>query len=255
VQSLDRAVAILRTFDRHHSARGVTETARLVGLTPSTTHRLLASLQEHGLVRKDPQGRYTLGPELLRLAQVARDTVTLTDIARPVMSCLRDQTNETVALHVADLTPARIVLDQVESHQALRRTYTEVGQPVPIHEGAPGKVLLANLPETQREAVLARPLPKATPRTIVDPDALRAELKRVRDWGYALSFEERVPGISTLAVPVRDHSGQVAAAISVSGPSSRMSRSRLMEILPHAQQATADLSRTLGFDPDAPREP
>jgi IclR family transcriptional regulator, acetate operon repressor len=125
VQSLDRAVAILRTFDRHHSARGVTETARLVGLTPSTTHRLLASLQEHGLVRKDPQGRYTLGPELLRLAQVARDTVTLTDIARPVMSCLRDQTNETVALHVADLTPARIVLDH-GSDPEIRKLSQEV---------------------------------------------------------------------------------------------------------------------------------
>jgi IclR family transcriptional regulator, acetate operon repressor len=253
VQSLDRAVQILQTFDTEHPVRGVSEIARLVGLTPSTTHRLLASLQAHALVRKAGDGtRYALGPELLRLAQVARGTMNLAELARPTMVWLRDQTDETVALHVADATPQRVVLDQVESRQPLRRTYTEVGQPVPIHEGGPGKVLLAFHPPEVQEAVLSRPLEKATPNTINQPEQLREELRKVREQDHAMSYEERIPGISTVAVPVRDHSRAVAAALSVSGPSSRMTPERLHEILPLARSAAREIGRILGYTDDVP---
>jgi IclR family transcriptional regulator, acetate operon repressor len=90
-------------------------------------------------------------------------------------------------------------------------------------------------------------LEKATPNTINEPAALRSELQKVRERGYALSFQERVPGISTVAVPVRDHTGTVVAALSVSGPSSRVTRERLFDHLPLAVAAAKDLSRVLGY--------
>lgn len=248
VQSLDRAIQVLQTFTVDDPERGVSEIARLVGLTPSTAHRILTSLHHHGVVRQVSKGsRYALGPELMRLAYVAHRTIELNEIARPMMTALRDATDETVGLHVANDTPARMVVDQVESRQVLRRTYTEIGIPLPIHVGAPGKVLLANLPRPVVDAVLAGPLERATPRTISDADELARVLTAVREQGYAVSVDERVLDVSTVAVPVRDFGGDVMAALSVSGPSSRMTAERLDEIVPVAKRVGDELSVALGY--------
>lgn len=143
MQSLDRALAILTTFSPVQPYLGVGEIAHRTGLTPSTTHRILMSLLKHQLVMKvDLRGRYGLGPRLLSLASVANETLNIGELARPFMIRLRDETGETVGLHILEAN-RRIVIDQVQSRETLRRTYTEVGQPLPLHQGAPGKVLLA----------------------------------------------------------------------------------------------------------------
>ncbi len=248
VQSFDRAVAILDTFTAERSEMGVSEIAHLTGLSRSTVHRLLVSLQHHELVQQLPNSKnYALGPHVLRLAQVAFAKVNLQYTARPIMTWLRDRCDETVGLHVLQGDTARIVLDQVESGQPLRRTYTDIGQPIPIHQGSPGKVLLAHHPLEVQEKILAGRLDAATPRTITDPNKLRTELRNVLKKGYALSFEERVPEISTISVPVRNHTGTVIAALSVTGPSSRLNRKRLVEFFPLAAEAAKKISTNLGY--------
>lgn len=252
VQSLDRALAILRTFGPEAPSLGVSEIARRSDLTVSTAHRLLASLMEHGLVmRAAGSNGYTLGPELLRLAGVARETIRLHDLATPVMVDLRDASDETVGLHVTDRGLTRQVLHQVPSRQPLRRIYTEMGKPVPLHQGAPGKVLLAHLPEKDLRRVLSRKMEKVTSATIVDPDEVRGELEGVRERGYALSMEERIPGIASIAAPIWDHAQEVIAAMSISGPSSRMTEERLYELAPSLREATSALSQQLGGKPGA----
>jgi len=248
VQSFDRAVAILDAFTADRTELGVSEIARITGLSRSTVHRLLVTLRRHELVQQLPNSsNYALGPHLLRLAQIAFSNINLQSAARGTMIRLRDQCNETVGLHTRLGTATRTVLDQVESSQPLRRTYTEVGMSIPIYQGAPGKILLAFSPEELQEEILGGQLEPATPRSITDPKKLRAELGRTRKNGYALSFEERVPGISTLAVPIFDHTGRVAAALSVTGPSSRVNKARLLEILPLAVDAASAASANLGF--------
>lgn len=247
VQSFDRAVAILDTFTADRSEMGVSEISRITGLSRSTAHRLLASLQHHELVQQLPNKNYALGPHVLRLAQVAFAKVNLQYTARPIMTWLRDLCDETVGLHVPQGDTARITLDQIESGQPLRRTYTDIGQPIPIHQGAPGKVLLAYRPPEVREGILSKKLEAATPRTITDPEKLRAELSKVLKKDYALSFEERVPEISTISVPVRNHTGTVIAALSVTGPSSRLSKKRLIEFFPLAAEAAQAISVSLGY--------
>lgn len=248
VQSFDRAVSILDAFTMDRPEMGVSELARVTGLSRSTTHRLLATLQYHELVQQLPNSKnYALGPHVLRLAQVTLSKANLRTIAQPVMTWLRDQCDETVGLHVAQGERARIVLDQVESRQPLRRTYTDIGQPIPIHQGAPGKVLLAYRPPEVREEVLSAGLEGATSRTITDPEKLRAELRRVLKQSYALSFEERVPEISTISVPVRNHTGKVIAALGVTGPSSRLSKKRLLEFFPSTAEAAQTISGSLGY--------
>ncbi|MDQ4058028.1 MAG: IclR family transcriptional regulator, partial [Actinomycetota bacterium] len=137
-----------------------------------------------------------------------------------------------------------------ESSQPLRRTYIEIGMPIPIYQGAPGKVLLAFSSRELQEEILAGKLEQATPRTITDPNKLRLELKRTRKNGYALSLEERVPGISTVAVPVANHTGTVIASLSVTGPSSRLSRKRLLGFVAPAAQAAHVISVNLGYGGD-----
>lgn len=246
-RSLDRAMAILHVFDEAHSRRNLSEIATALGLNTSTTHRLLQSLKAHGMVTQPDGGRdYALGPAILRLARLATGSLDLQEMARPFMLRLRDAIGETVGLHVLRDDLARVVLDQVESHHALRRSYTGLGEPIPLHQGAPGKVLLAFLPRDQREGVLAGPLAAANEQTIVEGRALRADLARIRDVGYATSFGERVDGIHTVAVPVRDHEGQVTVSLSVTGPAMRMPPERLEAIAPVALSTAGEVSARLG---------
>jgi IclR family acetate operon transcriptional repressor len=248
VQSFDRAVAILDAFTADRPELGVSEIARITGLSRSTVHRLLVTLRRHELVQQLPNHTdYALGPHLLRLAQAAYSHVNLQKAASAIMASLRDECDETIGLHARLGPGTRTVLYQVESKQPLRRTYTEIGMPISIHQGAPGKVLLAfSSPELQEE-ILAGELAAATPRTITDPRKLRAELARARRNGYAVSLEERVAGISTVAVPVANHTGTVIAALSVTGPSTRLSRKRLLQLVDPLARAAHAISVALGY--------
>jgi IclR family acetate operon transcriptional repressor len=162
------------------------------------------------------------------------------------MTRLRDETNETVGLHVVDGRFFRVVIDQVESRHSIRRTYTNLGESIPIHQGAPGKAILAHLPTDVQQQILSGPLEAATDNTIVDPDLLKRELESVLDKGFAISLAERVPGVFTIAVPVFDYRESVVASLSVTGPSSRVSKEHLLEFAPHALKAGKDLSLMMG---------
>ncbi len=248
VQSFDRAIAILDAFTAERSELGVSQIARITGMSRSTVHRLLVTLRRHELVQQLPKRTdYALGPHVLRLAEVASSHITLQKTARAILPALRDQCDETVGLHARLDPTTRTVLDQVESSQPLRRIYTEIGVPIPIHQGAPGKVLLAYSSSELQDEVLSGELAAATARTITDSVKLRAELARTRKNGYALSLEERVAGTSTLAVPLANHTGTVIAALSVTGPSSRLSRKHLLELIPPAATAAHAISVALGY--------
>lgn len=248
VRSLDRAMAILGVFDEQRLQLSLSEIADALDLNTSTTHRLLQSLKAHGLVTQ-PHGQktYTPGPAILRLARLANRSLDLQEVARPIMRRLRDHIHETVGLHALRSDLYRVVVDQAESRQALRRSYTELGEPIPLHQGAPGKVLLAFLDAGQRESVLSRPLEASNENTITDRGALQVEINDIRARGYALSFGERVAGIHTVAVPLFDHTTGVVAALSVTGPAIRMPAERLHGIGPTARAAARDISAALGY--------
>ena len=250
IRSLDRAVAVLDAFTGRRSALTLSDVAERVKLGTSTTHRLLRSLVAHGLLKRDEVGKtYSLGPTVLRLARAAAGAMDVRELARPVMVRLRDAAGETVGLHLLRDARHRVVVDQVESHQALRRTYTELGEPIPLHQGAPGKVLLAYRPRADQEALLAAPLEAANAQTIVDAEALRAELREIQQRGYGFSHGERVSGIHTVAVPVFDHTGAAVASLSVTGPALRMPVERLAALAPVAVAAGVELSALLGHRP------
>ena len=246
VQSIDRAAAILRSFYEHKAELTLSEIARATGLNTSTVHRLLAAMHENNLVRQTRDRRYAPGPLLIQLVRGGAVATSLREAALPTMAELRDEVEETVGLH--RLTPGdeRIVVDQAESHHPLRRTYTELGVPIPLPYGAPGKVVTAFLPPDRREAVLRQPLKQVTPTTVVDPETLRQEMHQARRTGYALSFAERTPGIHTVAAAIFDHSGSVAGCLSLSGPELRMPAARMQTLGPRVRDAARTISELLG---------
>ncbi|WP_236541492.1 IclR family transcriptional regulator [Spiractinospora alimapuensis] len=253
MQSIDRAVTILRCFSPRTPELGTSDIARATGLSTSTTHRLLAAMQVNGLVRQTTERRYALGPLLVQLARSGAFPTSLRDAAMETMRRLRDQVDETVGLHELLPSMKRAVVDQAESHQPLRRTYTEIGIPLPLPQGAPGKALLAYLRYDLREQVLRDPIDRATPATITDPDALRRQLAEIRETGRALSFAERTPGIHTVAVPIFDNASRVVGCLSVSGPEVRMPRSRMDTLAVDVSAAAWQISEVLGATEEGAR--
>src|SRR5919108_2396984 len=245
VQAVDRAVAILELLSDQPTA-GVTEIAEAIGVHKSTAFRLLASLEAGDLVEQTAhRGTYRLGFGVVRLATAVSDRLELTRQARPVCEALAVQVGETVNL--ALLRGSEVVnLEQVQGPNTIT-TVNWVGRPTPPHATAGGKVLLAALSPDELEGFLTEKLPGFTAETITQPAALRRDLARARELGYAITLEELEPGLNAVAAPVRDRTGQVVAAISVSAPAFRLGPERIAEIAPATVAAGADLSRRLGY--------
>lgn len=251
VQSIDRAVLLLRCFDARQPEIGISDLARRTGLSTSTVHRLLVSMTDNDLVRQTADRRYSLGPLVIQLGRNGGIPTRLLDVALPVARKARDEVDETVGIHELLATGHRAVVDQVESHQELRRTYTELGVPLPIAHGAPGKAMLAFLPAERREWELSKPIDAATPRTIADPAALRAQLTAIRERGWAYSDAERTPGIRAVAAPIFDHTGGVIGALGFSVPTVRMGEARVDELGGRIKAAAWEVSKTLGATPES----
>jgi IclR family transcriptional regulator, acetate operon repressor len=245
VQSIDRAVAILRCFDGRKPELGISELARSTGLSTSTVHRLLRAMQENHLVRQTGTKRYGLGPLLLQLANSGAMPRTLREAALPFMTDLRDEFDETIGLHELH-GDHRIVAAQVESHQELRRTYTDIGVPIRLAYGGPGKAILAVLPADERKRHLAKPIEPITASTTVDPAMIERELEATRARGYAASKGQRTVGIYAVAAPIFDHTQKVVGALGASVPDVRMTAERADKIGSRVRDVAWQLSTALG---------
>jgi DNA-binding IclR family transcriptional regulator len=186
---------------------------------------LLATLERLDVVERDgPYRQYRLGRRIRALTGETRGSRDLRQIALPYMEELRDQTEETVTLHVLDGTE-HVVIEQVESFHEIRRSLP-IGQRIPLLKGATARALLGFLPTEQAESILAQT------RT---PDASGPtcqELQEIRQHGFAYSPAERLPGGSAISAPIRDQAGRVFAALSVSGPAFRFTAARAVRFAP-----------------------
>lgn len=237
---MDRACLLLIEVIKAAGPLSVGDLSRRTGLHQSTTSRLLVSLQRHGLVERDT----VRGP--IRIASALVSEITsrsfrqaLLDAARPILDSLGRTTSETVNLSV----PVGQLADNIAQVDAPHFVTTTnwVGRLVPLHCSSAGKVFLAygvaDLP--------AGPLERPTAQTITDRSALEAELKVVRQRGFATLVDELEPGLRAVAVPVRDAHGKVVAALAVSGPSARLPKRRLGECAQFLLQASAALTARL----------
>ena len=223
VRAVERALDILLCFTVS-AEMGMTEIAEKVSLHKSTVHRLLATLEMKGFVKRDPvTEKYSLGFRVWELYANLSQTDEPAFLLLPEMEKLRDLLGETVSLYIRDGNE-RIRIQAVQSHESVRRV-APVGVRLPLFVGASSKVLIA-FADTKERARLLSDIP--WPRTM-DLKAYQAQLKEIRKNGYATSLEEREPGVSSVAVPIFNRQNKLVAALSVSGPISRLTPDKLKE--------------------------
>ncbi|MEU2065042.1 IclR family transcriptional regulator [Streptomyces sp. NPDC013455] len=245
MQSVDRAVSVLEILARHGEA-GVTEIAEELDVHKSTAFRLLGVLENRGLVAQaKDRGKYYLGAGVLRLAGAAAVRLDISQEGVPVCREVADELGETVNIAVLDDDAAVNIMQARGTASVTAQNW--LGRRTPLHATSSGKVLLAHMPPTLREGLLARPLPRFTDRTVTGAGMLRAELMSVVEQGYGVTVEELEPGLAAVAAPVRAHDGEVIAAISVSGPVYRLNADRLPEVAKRTVAAGAELSRRMGY--------
>ena len=217
-QTVERALSILTCFSDAEPRLRVSNLARQLDLSPSTTSRLLATMEALGFVARDAQtGLYGLGLELVTLAGIALNQIEVRRQAMAELSAVAAELG--LAANLAILRDDEIFyLATVEGPKA-PKLHTMIGKRNPLHCTGMGKALLATLPAEEREAILARlGYPRFTPFTAGSADELRPMLERVQERGYAVEREELAFGRACLAAAIRDASGAVVAATSISGP-------------------------------------
>ncbi len=249
LSTVARALAVLGAFSYDEPVLGVSELSRRLGLGKSSVHRMLQTLLEAGFVAKTGDDRYRLGLRLYELGQLAVASLRLREVAHPFLERLRNETGETAHLAVLEGTDV-VYLDRFESPRTLR-LFSRVGHRGPAYSTSSGKVLLAfGAPETV-EAVIANGLRRSAPRTITQRSTLLRALDEVRRQGYAVSVEEREPGVTSVGAPVFGHDGSCIAAVSIAGPVMRMTPEQLPKLVRLVRRCAADISTSMGWRPAA----
>ncbi|WP_324668807.1 IclR family transcriptional regulator [Geochorda subterranea] len=253
VHAVERAVQLLDALAQ--SEAGISELARATGLHKATVHRLIRTLRRLGLVELSPDStRYRLGLRLLELGGRVLARLDLRDVARPYLIELRDRTRLTVHMAVLDGTEV-VYIDKLDSPANLRMA-SFVGTRSPAYCTALGKAILSALAPEQTRAILARSCFVARTRnTLTTPEALLEELAATRARGYAIDDMENEDGIRCVGAPVYRHTGQVAAAISCSGPVFSVTPGEVESLGRLVADVARAISRDMGYagEPKPPR--
>jgi DNA-binding IclR family transcriptional regulator len=244
-QSVDRALTILDILARHGEL-GVTDIAASIGVHKSTAFRLVSTLEQHRLVEQlSERGKYRLGFGIVRLAGATTARMNLAEESRPFCRELATEFNETVNIAVLDADAAVNIAQEQGTATVTAQNW--IGKRTPLHATSSGKVLLAWAPDAQLREFLEGTPDRFTPHTITGGAALRAELDRVRLQDWACTEEELEIGLNAVAAPIRGPGGMVLAAISISGPSYRLTAEAFPALAARLGACAAAISARLGF--------
>lgn len=245
-QAVTRAISLLKSFSDSQPVWQLNDLAQANGLNRSTAYRLLATLEGEGLVTRHPESRlYCLGPELIALGGCALRSSDLRTVARPVLESLAASTGETATLEVMAGRHV-IVIDETSGHHLVGISQ-DVGMRLPAHATSTGKALLAYAGDERISGFLELPPTRLTEHTLVSTDAIHAELQQIRSRGYAVATDELEIGFVAIAAPVFDYERHAVAAISVGGPSVRLTPPQVEAIAEQVVGAAKQVSSQLGY--------
>jgi DNA-binding IclR family transcriptional regulator len=246
LSTVDHALSVIEYLADRDEA-GISEISRDLGLAPSTTHRLIASLASREYMVQNPKTkRYRLGIKIFQLGSSVSNRFGIRQAALINMEKLAIESGETVNLGILDRTNV-IYLEKILNDDPIR-IELQVGHAVPAHCTGLGKAILAYLPPDKLQSLLTSiQFEKRTKNTISNGDVLQAELIKIRKRGYALDHGELIEGIHCIAVPVFSQNNSVVAAISIAGPSFRMDSRRVKELVPLIKRAADDTSKYIGL--------
>ncbi len=254
ITALQRGLRLLQLFSESPQGLAAKQVAARSRLPVSTVHRFLANLEASGFLNCSSDGVYHLGIACFAIGQAALAQLDIRRVSLPYLQELNRQTRETIHLTVRHGLSA-VYVEKLDSPEQLR-IHSRIGAAVPLYCTAVGKVMLAYMPDEERERVLPQlGLKRLTPNTVGNLQELEAELYRVRKNGYACDLEENELHIRCVAAPIWDHAGGVNASLSITAPMVRMAVTRLRQLAPLIQAAGLQISRELGYQSAGIRSP
>jgi IclR family pca regulon transcriptional regulator len=253
-QSLERGLAILGCFTPTRPVLGIADIADDLGMSRSTTHRYVITLVALGYLEQGASRKYRLGLRVTDLGMSALNSTGLREHAHPYLEELRQRTSYTVSLGVLDAADV-LYVDRVRSYrrgQGAIDLNLHPGSRLPAYCTAMGKLLLANLPETeQRDLIAGMKLTKRGPNTITSKKALRDELDEINQAGFAVNDQELAADLFSIAAPVRNEARDVVAAVNLTAHSSMISLEEMVDALgPHLVSTADRISARLGYRRD-----
>ncbi len=230
VQSLARGLVLLERVAEHADGVTLTDIAQQVGLAPSTAHRLLSTLEQSGFVRQNEElGRWYIGLKAFSVGNAFLNGRDIVAESRPFLQQLMEASGETTNLAVLEHGEG-VIVAQAECHEMMRMV-VPLGSRVPLHASGVGKALLSAISEFEVATILHNQgLHRYTENTIDRPTRLHEALEEIRRTGYAIDDEEHAVGLRCVAAPILNENGQPEAAISISGPRSRIPKERLLNL-------------------------
>lgn len=240
IRAVDRALSILDCFSKNENSFSLTELSRKAELSPSTTLRVLDTLEQRHYLYRDPSSlRYYLGYRLAQISNIAFENMELTRLAQPEMEELNREFDESVGIYLLEGI-VRVCMARVESTQRMRSVYS-IGSQQPLTRGASGRVILAYQPEEMIESLLA-----------TDPFTTKDELAKVRKAGVAVSMGEREKGLVSVSAPLFNATMACIGALFISSPMVRTS-SELIETMKDSVRLHAqNISKQMGYVADRP---
>ena len=248
VGGLMRGLDVLRCFDREHPSLSLGDVARLLGWRRTEPFRFLHTLESLGYLRRDPASkRYELTPKVLEIGFSALANLQLPELAQPYLERLRDRTNGSA--HVGILDGKEVVYVGRAASRLIVGSNIHVGSRLPAHATAIGKALLASQSESWlRDWLAHNELVRYTIHTLAETRRFLAELQQIRTLGYAISNQEFEFGISSIAAPIFNGSGETLGALNVSAPAAAFSADGVRDIVvPAVREAAAELSQAYGW--------
>src|SRR5512144_113303 len=246
VQSLTRGLSILEALARAEGGLTLTDVAQRAALPPSTTHRLLSTLDRMGYVyQAGDLGRWYVGLQAFAVGSTFLANRDFVAQSLPHMRRLMEQSGETANLGILDGTEA-VFIDQVQCREMMR-TIVRLGSRVPLHASGVGKAIFASLPDEQIQAILkVKGLPRITDNTITSAETMWGSLRVIRQRGWSFDDEEHLIGTRCVASPIYDEHAETLGAISLAGPVSRLPDARIKQLGPVVAHIAEDITRTVG---------
>ena len=248
IQSVSHALDVLEQFSGDQDELGVTELSKRLKLHKNNVFRLLATLESRGYIEQNKSNEsYRLGIRCLQIGHTYVSQMGLLKQAQPIIQKLSDTALETA--FVAVMRKSSVVpLAAVEAEVPVRLR-ANVGEALPLHCTAPGKVHLAHIPLAELQESYLGQLDRHTDKTLTDHVALQEHLRRVAEVGYGLELGEHIADVNAIAVPIRDYTRNVVGSLALAGPAHRMDNGRIdRELVPLMRQAGVEISNRLGFE-------
>lgn len=247
MKTIEKTIDVLEAFLNQKGEIGLAQLAELTGLNISTTYRIASTLVKRGYLNQLRRGKkYSLSPKLLQFSNIILTRIAIRDIALPYLHKLNKIVNENINLAIFD-NDSVVFIESIESKRYLRVSL-QMGTIEPLHCCSVGKVLLAHMQDEELERYFHRKaLARYTENTITDINKLKQELYIIKQEGVAIDNEEYTLGVKCVGAPVKDANRNVVAAVSITGPSTRLNNERMQELKSLIKRCGLEISRAIGY--------